>query len=518
MRDLQRGVIPNVTQDANRQRIISGLFQPHSASMLVDPDRLYCLECEVEFDPRTGMHALCETTHIALPSPALKSVSAATYKAQDVRKYSCGFATLDRVFGVRAGVGKAEFCGLQPGQVVIIGGPKGTGKTTVLSMVIRELSRIHGMRVLYSSGEEDVGQLTDAMRRIGLREDDTNVRVIYTQDMYELARDVSAFRPHVLVVDSLQTVIVDRGRAMGQPSQVNKATEILTAHAKATGCIVILVNQLNHDGSLAGSERSLHHVDTILGIERDAQQWTHIHNRAKNRMGPTGEVATFEMTSRGLAEVLDPGAVLTMALIGEPGVVAFPCASLARPVLVPVEAVVSDKREDGGADRQALGIPASKFKHVLTLIREHGFVDLSGRDVRVKVSQFAGVNMADPEMIDNSIDLPLMVAIVSAAANIIPPKMGFFGELSLKGKVMPSIRADARLDAAHKAGLDNVVCGGMCTFVEADREGVPRINHARDVALWLMAHGEKVAHTVHGQPTSKTDDTHRALDAELDAT
>lgn len=479
------------TLNVNSQRgaSLARLFTPRGHDLAAHARRWYCNECEREFDPAEGGHRQCATRPLPAPRPPMKSVSAATYHINDARKYTTGYPSLDRVFGIKKGAGHVEICGLQRGQVIIVGGRKGTGKTTCLSQVLVQLSRIHGWRVLYNSGEEGKGQVIERMRRVGLRPDDLLVKVSETSDIVELADEIIAWQPDIVVQDSLQKLVVDPGRAAGQASQVNKAIDLLCGHAKATGTIVILVNQLNHDGSLAGSERALHQSDTIIMGEKDAQQLVSFHNREKNRMGPDTEAATFEMTSKGLVEVLDPGADMTRALLGEPGVVVFPCAINSRPVVMPIECVVGEEQEEGRGERQRFGLSLARFKHVMTLVREHG-LNLKGRDVRIKVPQLGGINLSDDETCDPSIDLALFVAIVSAAAGIVAPPIGFFGELTLTGKVLPAVRADARLDACRRADVRLIACSGMC---QVTGEEVPAINHAREVLAFLLKYGQRIA-------------------------
>lgn len=446
---------------------------------------MWCRECECDAtvgDPRHEDHNL-----IRILPPRARLASADTARASSPgsrRRYTSGLPTLDAVFGVvEPFEGHPAAAGLAPGQSLLLGGLKGGGKSTLLGTLAANMTRLHGMRVLYQSGEEGEAQILERVRRTGCRAE--GFRVLYTEHLGDLAHEVDAFRPHLLIVDSLQTMSADRGRAPGTSAQVDKVCNLLTIHAKRTGTIVVMVNQMTKDGQMAGTERSRHRCDTVLLLSRDDPQWTHLRS-TKNRYGVVGETATFEMTGRGLVEVTDPGAVMTQGMVGEVGVAAFPCAILGRPVLLPVEAVVGKVGEGKSNVRQAMGLSLARLRFVVDLLREHG-LDLSGRSVRVKAPTFAGVDFTDPKATDAALDLALAAAIVSSAEGVALPRNALvFGELSLGGKVQPAPRAAARLDAGAKASLDAVFSA------TAEAPGV-RLTHITDLLAWFEARRAKPA-------------------------
>src|SRR5206468_843948 len=79
--------------------------------------------------------------------------------------------------------------------------------------------------------------------------------------------------------------------------------------AKEHGIAVVLIGHVTKDGDLAGPRALEHGVDAVLTLEGDPGSGRRILAGGKNRFGAEGEVAWFEMGSKGLTEV-DPGPML----------------------------------------------------------------------------------------------------------------------------------------------------------------------------------------------------------------
>src|SRR5439155_1318785 len=115
----------------------------------------------------------------------------------------------------------------------------------------------------------------------------------------------------------------------GGASQVRGCTDALVGLAKQEGIAVLVTGHVTKDCDLAGPPTLEHAVDVVLSFEGDSRSGLRVLAGGKNRFGPEGEVAWFEMGTGGLSEV-DPGALLPPGA-GRPGAAtALPIAGRQR--------------------------------------------------------------------------------------------------------------------------------------------------------------------------------------------
>src|ERR671937_3107923 len=103
----------------------------------------------------------------------------------------------------------------------------------------------------------------------------------------------------------------------GGTAQVRACADALVGLAKSEGITVLLTGHVTKEGDVAGPKTLEHAVDAVLSFEGDPRSGLRVLAGGKNRFGPEGEVAWFEMGGGGLAEV-DPSSVLGPGE-GEPG-------------------------------------------------------------------------------------------------------------------------------------------------------------------------------------------------------
>jgi len=111
-----------------------------------------------------------------------------------------GIREFDRVLGG----------GIIDGSLVLIGGDPGIGKSTLMLQVLNGLAR-QGRTVLYVSGEESLRQLK--MRSQRLDAVSANLMVASDINVESILSTVDAMKPGVLVIDSIQTMFSQIGRA-----------------------------------------------------------------------------------------------------------------------------------------------------------------------------------------------------------------------------------------------------------------------------------------------------------------
>ena len=119
---------------------------------------------------------------------------------RDCERFLTGIREFDRVLGG----------GVVPGSLVLIGGEPGIGKSTLILQVLHAMA-VSGRKVLYVSGEESVRQIR--MRSIRLSAESSGILVVSEIDVDAIIDMASAHKPDVLVIDSIQTLFSQIGRA-----------------------------------------------------------------------------------------------------------------------------------------------------------------------------------------------------------------------------------------------------------------------------------------------------------------
>ena len=143
-----------------------------------------------------------------------------------------GSQELDRVLGG----------GIVPGSLVLVGGDPGIGKSTLLLQVANAVSRINGP-VIYASGEESDRQIGMRAQRLGAL--GSQLFVLAETNLGMVEGHLSAIKPRVLIVDSIQTVFREEiSSAPGSVGQVRECTAHLLRMAKSTGTAIFLVGHV----------------------------------------------------------------------------------------------------------------------------------------------------------------------------------------------------------------------------------------------------------------------------------
>src|SRR5690349_19412101 len=251
-----------------------------------------------------------ELTGQATPGKRSAAVARAPERLGDVRveeaaRISSGVPELDRVLGG----------GIVPASLVLVGGEPGVGKSTLLLMALRAMSKTR--RVLLVTGEESPAQVSLRAARLGGSE---TIEVLAETELDAVCATIEQERPSVCVIDSVQTLnAYALGSAPGSVAQVREAAGRLLRTAKEHGVATILVGHVTKDGSVAGPRVLEHLVDCVLQFEGDRYHAHRILRASKNRFGSTNEIAVFEMTAGGLVGVPDPSELFGRSEDGEVG-------------------------------------------------------------------------------------------------------------------------------------------------------------------------------------------------------
>ena len=378
---------------------------------------------------RSGMRAARASAAV----PALSEI-----QPKETERIAIGLGELDRSLGG----------GLVPGQVALLGGDPGIGKSTLLLQALGSMSTAHA--VLYVTGEESVDQVALRARRLAL--DAASVRLIAETQLERIVGALEATRPAVAVVDSIQTLWSETLQsAPGSVAQVRECAATLTRHAKRAGTALFIIGHVTKEGAIAGPRVLEHIVDTVLYFEGDAHSSFRLVRAVKNRFGAVNELGVFAMTDKGLRGVANPSALF---LSQHPRAVAGSCvlATLegTRPLLVEIQALV-DPAQTPNARRLSVGLEQNRLAMLLAVLHRHAGLATWQNDVFVNA--VGGVRIGEP-----AADLAVSLAVVSSLADRpIPEKVVVFGEIGLAGEVRPAPRGQDRLKEAAKLGFEKAI-------------------------------------------------------------
>ncbi|HVJ24123.1 MAG TPA: DNA repair protein RadA, partial [Burkholderiales bacterium] len=281
------------------------------------------------------------------------TVGLADIQPKNLERIPTGIDELDRALGG----------GLVSGQVALLGGDPGIGKSTLL---LQALSAMSGS-VLYLTGEESVEQVALRARRLGL--ETSGVRIAAETQLERVLGALEGARPQVAVIDSIQTLWSEALQsAPGSVAQVRECAAQLTRHAKRAGTALFLVGHVTKEGAIAGPRVLEHIVDTVLYFEGDPNSSFRLVRAIKNRFGAVNELGVFAMTETGLKGVSNPSKLfLSNHDKPVPGSCVLATMEGTRPLLVEIQALV-DTAHAPNARRLSVGLEQNRLAMLLAVM------------------------------------------------------------------------------------------------------------------------------------------------------
>jgi DNA repair protein RadA/Sms len=359
------------------------------------------------------------------------------------RRFSSGLSEVDRVLGG----------GFVPGEVVLLGGEPGVGKSTLLLEMARRMPR----RVYYVAGEESPAQIKLRARRLGVEE----LLLVRETRLEPLLALLEREPPEALFVDSIQTI-----EATGSPGSlvaVREATSALVRFAKDSGTAVVLVGHVTKEGVVAGPKSVEHAVDATLYLETAGVY--RVLRSAKNRFGPVGELGVFRMEEEGLLEVGNPSeAFLQERPLGVPGSAVALALAGERALALEVQALAA-KTPFPAPRRVVQGLDGRRVDMVLAVLERRLGLPLASLDVYVNLA--GGLRVLDP-----GLDLAVALAVYSAVVGRpLPQDLAVVGEVGLLGEVRSVVSLERRLKEGERAGFGRFLhpgnTRGLAQAVEA---------------------------------------------------
>ncbi len=408
----------------------------------------FCSECGYKSIKWLGKCPLCggwetlsqevqqaeERIREKIPPRLLKDI-----EKEDFKRIPTGLGEFDRLLGG----------GLVGGEVVLVGGAPGVGKSTLLLEVSASLSTKE--KTLYVSAEESPEQVSLRAQRLKNSASD-NLYIVGEDNLENIYEYIKNEKFRFVVIDSIQVVYSNSYEgSKGSISQIRGCADYLTQIAKTLGVVIFVVGHITKEGAIAGPKLLEHIVDAVFYFEGESLSNYRILRSSKNRFGSTGDIAVFEMKSSGLVEVKK---IADLFLPHREQSFSGSCVICAieglRPLLIELQSLVS-RANFGVARRRSLGFDFNRFSLLVAIIEKRLRLSLSSEDVFLNVA--GGLKISDP-----AADLGAVMAIISSfKEKDIPSSTVFIGEVGLAGEMRRVHNINLRLKEVERANFKNCI-------------------------------------------------------------
>jgi len=358
--------------------------------------------------------------------------SLASISLSKTPRISTKISELDRVLGG----------GLVPGQVILLAGEPGIGKSTLLLQLADSLGNF-----IYVSGEESAQQIKIRAKRLGINKDVSLIEETNLENIIETIRDTS--KPKGIIIDSIQTMQTnDLSGLAGSVGQVRECSFRYLKYAKENNVPIFIVGHVTKEGTVAGPAVLAHIVDTVLWFEGDKTTPLRLLRAVKNRFGPTDEVGIFEMQEKGLISLINAEKIFlskTRKQIAGSSVSSIMQGS--RPILVEIESLVVPTKM-AFPKKIAQGIDSRRLELLLAVLIRRCSLPLYEYDCFVNVA--GGIKVMEPAS-----DLAVCLSIASAFLDKPLPKGSIaIGEIGLSGEIREVVAQEKRVKEAKRQGFN----------------------------------------------------------------
>lgn len=366
-------------------------------------------------------------------------------------RFSSKISELDRVLGG----------GFVPGQVVLLAGEPGIGKSTLLLQTADNMSS-KKLNSIYVSGEESVNQIKIRAQRLSIKGDglmlidETNVdSIVESIESLHRKRQIG-----LVVIDSIQTLYTeDLSGLSGSVGQVRESASRLVRLAKYHQIPVCIVGHVTKIGTVAGPAVLAHIVDTVLWFEGEKETLLRVLRANKNRFGPTDEVGIFKMEAKGLVSQENPQELfLTNTKTQVSGSVVASVMEGTRPILVEIQSLVSPTKM-AFPRRIVQGIDSRRLEMLIAVLQQRSGLNLGASDIFVNI--VGGLNVKEP-----GVDLGICLSIASSYfGKSVPRGTVAVGEIGLLGEIREVLNQTKRIKDARRIGYKNVISSANYSYL-----------------------------------------------------
>lgn len=370
--------------------------------------------------------------------------------------------------------------GISPGSLILLSGEPGIGKSTLalqMSQWYAEWGRwaTRGVRVLYVSGEEHIGQISGRATRLGVSH--PSIDILANNLFEDILATIRESEAQVVIIDSISVLASDMIEgASGSISQIRTMTEAFMHLAKTTKKSILLIGHVTKDGSISGPKALEHLVDVVLFLEGSRTDQYRILRSFKNRFGSTDTIGLFRMEERGLIDIPNPG----LEFVDEANF-ALPGSALSitiegnRPLLIEIEALTTYTKF-GYPKRSARGISQGKLDLLIAVLSKYTSTKLESSDVYLNISRW--LTLSEPW-----VDLACLAAIISSKKEKPLGRKIYLWEVSLTGVVKNTFMLERRISEAIKLWFTELVIPKSYTGKIDPTIQVERIETIKDLHI-----------------------------------
>ena len=347
------------------------------------------------------------------------------------------FEEFDRVLGG----------GLIKGEVVLITGSPGIGKSTFLLQLSQEYAKIGN--VFYVSGEESPRQIKQRAERVNVQSE--NLYILNDTNIEKIESVILKDKPKVVVIDSIQTLYSENVNSIpGSVTQIRETTLKIIEIAKKNEIAFYIVGHVTKDGKLAGPKLLEHMVDAVLQIEGEENNYYRIIRSIKNRYGSTNEISIFDMKENGISEVKNPSEFFISDRDEKNvGSIIVPIFEGSRVFLFEVQSLLGTPNF-GMPRRTVEGYDKNRVEILSAVLSRSLKVDVNSKDIYINIP--GGINLND-----RSSDLAVVFSLLSSIKGIpVSQKIAAIGELGLRGEVRKVSFIKNRVNELEKLGFMGV--------------------------------------------------------------
>ena len=347
------------------------------------------------------------------------------------------FEEFDRVLGSR----------LIKGEVVLITGSPGMGKSTFLLQLSQEYAKIGN--VFYVSGEESPRQIKQRAERVNVKSE--NLYILNDTNIEKIESVILKEKPKVVVIDSIQTLYSENVNSIpGSVTQIRETTLKIIEIAKKNEIAFYIVGHVTKDGKLAGPKLLEHMVDAVLQIEGEENSYFRIIRSIKNRYGSTNEISIFDMKENGISEVKNPSEFfISDREEKNVGSIIVPIFEGSRVFLFEVQSLLGTPNF-GMPRRTVEGYDKTRVEILSAVLSRSLKVDVNSKDIYINIPGGIDLN-------DRSSDLAVVFSLLSSIKGIpISQKIAAIGELGLRGEVRKVSFIKNRVTELEKLGFAGV--------------------------------------------------------------